>query len=177
LSAESGRRTPWALVVGAIVCLDQVSKALVQQAMSLHETRPVIDGFLSLTHVRNRGAAFGLLSDADLPFQAGLFSIVSVAALIAVAVYAFRLPPKSSIPRAGLALILAGAIGNLIDRALLGYVIDFLDVYWRSHHWPAFNVADSAISVGVALLLFDSMFSPQQTKPELQDAQSSGRSD
>jgi signal peptidase II len=145
--------------------------------MALHESRPLVEGFLSLTHVRNRGAAFGLLSDADLPFQAALFSIVSVAALVAIAIYAFRLPPKSTLPRAGLALILAGAMGNLIDRALLGYVIDFVDVYWRSHHWPAFNLADSAISVGVALLLLDSLVSPQQTKAGLRDASSAGRSE
>jgi signal peptidase II len=177
MSADHARRTPWALLVGAIVCLDQVTKALVQQSMTLHESRPILEGFLSLTHVRNRGAAFGLLSDADIPYQAALFSVVSVAALIAIAIYAIRLPPKSTLPRAGLALILAGAIGNLIDRALLGYVIDFVDVYWRSHHWPAFNVADSAISVGVTLLLLDSLFAPQQAKPELQDAPSPGRSE
>jgi len=177
LSDAAGHRMPWALIVGAIVCLDQVTKALVQQSMAVHETRTIVEGFLSLTHVRNRGAAFGLLSDADLPFQAAVFSIISVAALVAIAVYAFRLPPKSALPRAGLALILAGAIGNLIDRALLGYVIDFVDVYWRSHHWPAFNVADSAISVGVTLLLLDSLFSPQQAKTGLQDAPSHGRSE
>jgi signal peptidase II len=175
VTGQAVRRVPWALLVGAIVCVDQVTKALVQQSMALHESRPILEGFLSLTHVRNRGAAFGLLSDADIPYQAALFSVVSVAALIAIAVYAVRLPPKSSLPRAGLALILAGAIGNLIDRALLGYVIDFVDVYWRSHHWPAFNVADSSISVGVTLLLLDSLFSPQPGKAELQDAPSSGR--
>jgi signal peptidase II len=177
VSDEQRGNVPWALLVGGIVCLDQVSKALVQQSMGLHETRPLVDGFLSLTHVRNRGAAFGLLSDADIPFQAALFAIVSVAALVAIAVYAFRLPPKSTLPRAGMALILAGAVGNLIDRALLGFVIDFIDVYWRSHHWPAFNVADSAITVGVALLLLDSVFSPQpQPKGELQDAPASAPS-
>ena len=176
MSEAAETRVPWALLVGAIVCVDQVTKALVQQSMALHESRPLVEGFLSLTHVRNRGAAFGLLSDADLPYQAAIFSIVSVAALVAIAVYALRLPPKSTLPRAGLTLILAGAIGNLIDRALLGYVIDFVDVYWRSHHWPAFNVADSAISVGVALLLLDSL-SPQQAKAELRDAPSVGRSE
>jgi signal peptidase II len=175
--SDSPSRFPWALLVGAVVCVDQVTKALVQQSMALHETRPLVDGLLSLTHVRNRGAAFGLLSDADLPFQAALFSVISVVALAAIAVYALRLPPRSGLPRAGLCLILAGAIGNLIDRALLGYVVDFVDVYWRSHHWPAFNVADSSISIGVALLLFDSLVSPQPSKPELQDAPSAGRSE
>ena len=175
--SQPGGRFPWALLVGAIVCLDQVSKALVQQSLALHETRSVIDGVLSLTHVRNRGAAFGLLSDADLPFQAALFAVVSVAALVAIVVYALRLPPRSGLPRAGLSLILAGAIGNLIDRALLGYVIDFVDVYWRSHHWPAFNVADSAITLGVVLLLLDSLVSPQPSKAGLQDAPSPGGSE
>jgi signal peptidase II len=177
MSDSSERRVPWALIVGAIVCLDQVTKALVQQSLALHESRPLVEGLFSLTHVRNRGAAFGLLSEANLPFQAALFSIVSVVALIAIAVYGLRLPPKSVLPRAGLALILAGAIGNLIDRALLGYVIDFVDVYWRSHHWPAFNVADSSISVGVVLLLLDSLASSPASEAKLQDAPSAGRSE
>lgn len=143
------------LLMGAVVALDQLTKALVDRSMSLHESRSLIDGLVSLTYVRNRGAAFGLFSDAELPFQSALFSLVSLAALGAIAFYFFKLPDTSRLARAALALVMGGAVGNLIDRARLGSVIDFVDVFWGLHHWPAFNVADSAISVGVVLLILD----------------------
>jgi signal peptidase II len=148
------------LMIG-IVLADQATKLLVDSLMSLHESRVVIDGFVHLTYVRNRGAAFGLFSDADLPFQSMLFSAVSLLALGAIAAYFFKLPDGSRLARAALALVMGGALGNLIDRARLGSVIDFVDVFWGPHHWPAFNVADSAISVGVALLVLDMLRVPR----------------
>jgi signal peptidase II len=154
MTAET-RRTAYLTISVAVVALDQVTKWLVHQVMELHETRAVVEGLLSLTYVRNRGAAFGILSDAELPYQSVLFSAVSLLALAAIGVYAWRLPAGNRLARAALALIMGGALGNLMDRARLGYVIDFVDVFWGPHHWPAFNVADSAISVGVALLLLD----------------------
>jgi signal peptidase II len=156
----NGRRAHEFLLMGAIVSLDQATKVLVDHFMSLHESRPVIEGLVHLTYVRNRGAAFGLLSDAELPFQSALFAIVSLAALAAIATYFFRLPDQSRLARLALSLVMGGAVGNLIDRARLGSVIDFVDVFWGPHHWPAFNVADSAISVGVALLVLDMLRSP-----------------
>jgi signal peptidase II len=147
--------------MAAIVILDQVSKLVVDRMMSLHESHEVIAGFLRLTYVRNRGAAFGILSDADLPFQAALFSVLSLAALFAIGLYAWRLPAESRLPKTALALIMGGAIGNLVDRMRLGYVIDFVDAFWGPHHWPAFNVADSAITVGVVLLVLDMLMNPQ----------------
>lgn len=143
------------LLACAVVLLDQLTKWLVDRALELHESRAVIDGLLSLTYVRNRGAAFGLLSDAELPYQALLFTLLSLAALTAIGLYAWRLPPAQRLAQAALALVMGGAVGNLVDRARLGHVIDFVDVYWGTHHWPAFNVADSAISIGVALLVLD----------------------
>jgi signal peptidase II len=163
VSALHGRRLS-ILVAAAIVAVDQVTKLAVDSALSLHESRTLIEGLLDLTYVRNRGAAFGLLSDADFPFQAVAFAVVSLLALALIAAYAYRLPASHRLPQLGLALIMGGAIGNLIDRARLGYVIDFVDVYWGPHHWPAFNVADSAISVGVALLILDILRSPQQER-------------
>jgi signal peptidase II len=157
---SSGRRMYFG-VAGLIVCLDQITKALVDRYMSLYESRPIVDGLVKLTYVQNRGAAFGILSDADLPYQSWLFAVVSLLALGAIAVYAWRLPPGSRMPRLALALIMGGAVGNLLDRLRLGHVVDFVDVYWGVHHWPAFNVADSAISVGVALLLLDILRHPQ----------------
>jgi signal peptidase II len=142
-------------VTALVVVLDQGTKTLVDRLMSLHESHLVLDGLLRLTYVRNRGAAFGILSEAELPYQSLLFSGVSLVALFAIAIYAWRLPSRSWLPRLALTLIMGGAVGNLLDRARLGYVIDFVDVFWGAHHWPAFNVADSAITIGVALLVLD----------------------
>jgi len=154
-------RTAYLVVAAVIVVLDQFTKMLVDHFMNLHESWLVIDGVLRLTYVQNRGAAFGILSDADLPYQPLLFAVVSLAALGAIAAYAWRLPARSRLPQTALALIMGGALGNLIDRGRLGYVIDFVDAYWGTHHWPAFNVADSAISVGVVLLVLDILRQPQ----------------
>jgi signal peptidase II len=110
--------------------------------------------------VRNRGAAFGILSDAELPYQSALFVVLSLVALAAITLYARRLPEAARLPQLALALILGGALGNLIDRLSHGYVIDFVHVYWGQYSWPDFNLADSAISVGVCLLLLDMLRSP-----------------
>jgi signal peptidase II len=158
---ENGARAYYLWISAVVVALDQATKWVVDRFMGLHETQEVIDGLVRLTYVRNRGAAFGVLSDAELPYQAFLFAAVSLLALFAIAVYAWRLPTASRVPRLGLALIIGGALGNLIDRVRLGYVIDFVDVYWRTHHWPAFNVADSCISIGVCLLVIDMLRAPR----------------
>jgi signal peptidase II len=153
-------RLPLIGIASVIVVLDQLTKWLVNRSMSLHESRSLVDGVLSLTYVQNRGAAFGLLSSADLPYQALIFSVVGVLALAAIVAYSLQMPVDNRLPQLGLALITGGAVGNLIDRATLGYVIDFIHVYWRQHDWPMFNVADSAISTGVALLVLDILRSP-----------------
>jgi signal peptidase II len=154
----------YAAIAVLIVVADQVTKFLVDSVMELHDSRSIVDGLVSLTYVQNRGAAFGLLSQADLPYQPALFIGVSLLALAAIATYAARLPVTQRLAQTALTLVLAGAVGNLIDRVRLGYVIDFVDVYWRAHHWPAFNVADSAISVGVCLLVLDVVWSPDEGK-------------
>jgi signal peptidase II len=143
------------LLIFAVVCLDQLAKWIVVRSIGLHDSVPLVDGLLSLSHVRNRGAAFGILSDWDLPYQSTLLAALSLAALGAIALYFWRLPPSARLPRLALGLVLGGAIGNLIDRARLGYVVDFVHVYWREHQWPDFNVADSAITIGVTLLVID----------------------
>ena len=161
MTDRTSRSSFYLWIAGVIVALDQVAKALVDRYLELHESRTIVEGLARLTYVQNRGAAFGILSEADLPYQSVLFSLVSVIALGAIAVYAWKLPADSRLPRTALALIMGGAVGNLLDRVRLGYVIDYVDVYWGRHHWPAFNVADSAISVGVALLVLDILRSPQ----------------
>jgi signal peptidase II len=165
--AGSGR-TVYVAIATLVVVLDQITKVLIDRFMSLHESWVIVDGFLRLTYVRNRGAAFGILSDADLPYQSLLFAVVSLAALGAIAAYAWRLPARSRLPQTALALIMGGALGNLMDRARLGHVIDFVDAFWGAHHWPAFNVADSAISVGVVLLVIDILRQPRAAEsPQL----------
>jgi signal peptidase II len=158
------RSAPYLLVVAAVVVLDQLTKALVVRSIGLHDYVPLVDGLLSLSHVRNHGAAFGLLSDWNLPYQSLLLSALSLAALAAIAAYFVRLPETARLPRLALALVLGGAIGNVIDRLRLGYVVDFVHAYWREHQWPDFNVADSAITVGVVLLVIDILTSPE-TEP------------
>jgi signal peptidase II len=142
-------------IAAAIVIFDQITKALVKARLPLHESVTVIPGFFDLTHVRNTGAAFGMLNDLEFAYKPALMVVVALVALGAVASYAMTLPAAQRIARYGLALILGGAIGNLIDRATMGYVVDFVDVYWRGVHFWAFNVADSAITVGVVLMLLD----------------------
>jgi signal peptidase II len=153
-------RLPLLGIAFGIAVLDQLTKWLVDRSMHLHESRPLIDGLLSLTYVQNRGAAFGLLATADLPFQALIFSVIGLVALFAIVAYSVQMPIDNRLPQLGLALITGGAIGNLIDRATLGYVIDFIHVYWRQHDWPMFNAADSAISIGVTLLILDILRAP-----------------
>jgi len=142
-------------IVAGIVVVDQATKALVRAQLPLHESITVIPGFFDLTHVRNTGAAFGMLNSVNFAYKPAIMVVVAVIALAAVASYALTLPATQRIARVGLALILGGAIGNLIDRATMGYVLDFVDVYWRGVHFWAFNVADSAITVGVVLMLLD----------------------
>lgn len=151
-----GGLTPIAFwIAGTIVALDQATKALVLAYLPLHSSESVIPGFFDLTHVRNTGAAFGILSAVDFPFKAGAIALLATAALVAVAAFAAQLSPHQKLARIGLALILGGAIGNLIDRVTAGYVLDFVDVYVGDWHFWAFNVADAAISVGVVGMLLD----------------------
>lgn len=138
-----------------IVVLDQITKAIVRRTLPLHDSVTVIPGFLDFTHIRNTGAAFGFLNGVDFPFKTVVIAIVATAALIGVAWYAAGLARHQMLARVGLALIIGGAAGNLIDRVVSGSVVDFVDVYWHSYHFWAFNVADSAISVGVAIMILD----------------------
>ncbi len=138
-----------------IVALDQVTKATIRMLLPLGESRRIIPQFLDLTHVHNTGAAFGLLNAADFPYKPAVMIAIAAIALVAIAAYATQLGFHERMARFGLALILGGAFGNLIDRAIAGYVVDFVDVYWGNTHFWAFNVADSAITIGAILVLLD----------------------
>jgi signal peptidase II len=162
-----GRRV-YLLVAAGVVVADQITKRMVARMIELHDSHEIVPGLASLTHVRNRGAAFGFLSNADLPYQSVLFSVLSLVALVAIAAYAFKLPATQRWTQVALALIMGGAVGNLIDRMAHGFVIDFVDVYWRAHHWPAFNVADSCISIGVVMLVLE-LLRPNESEPASSD--------
>ena len=142
-------------IAAAVVVLDQIVKAVVRSTFELHESVVVIPSFFNLTRVHNYGAAFGLMNAADFPFKTVVLSIVATLALGALSWYGATLPAEQRLARLGLALIIGGAAGNLIDRLRSGYVVDFVDLYWRDWHFWAFNVADAAITVGVSLMILD----------------------
>jgi len=150
----------WRLVGGwliFIIAVDQLTKILVDRTMPLHHSIPIIDGLFSLTYVRNTGAAFGIFSRSHEAFRLPFLVLVSVVAIGFIVAMLRRLRDRETGLMTALSFILGGAVGNLIDRALHGEVIDFLDFYWSTYHWPAFNLADSFITVGVAITIFHLM--------------------
>ena len=138
-----------------ILILDQVTKAYIDKSMFLHDSIPVIQGLFSITYVRNPGAAFGFLATAAPAFRYLFFVAVTVTAIVLIFHYIRKSKAEELLLTFSLSLILSGALGNLMDRVRFGEVIDFLDVYIGSHHWPAFNIADSAISVGAVILFVE----------------------
>ena len=138
----------------AIVLLDQVTKWFVDRSLPLYRSIPVIDGFFNLTYIRNTGAAFGILAGSAAAFRLPFLMIFSLLAIGFIIVMLRRLPERETGLITALAFILGGAIGNLIDRFAYGEVIDFLDFYWANYHWPAFNIADSFITVGVVITIY-----------------------
>ena len=143
------------LFVSAILVLaDQVSKAIVVRTMSLYESVPVIENFFHFTYITNDGMAFGI----DFPFGYFIFSLVSALLTLFLFWYLWTVRNDSLVIRLGLAIIIAGAVGNLIDRLMLGEVIDFLDFMIGNFHWYVFNLADSYVTVGMVLILTDSIF-------------------
>ena len=141
---------------GLVIVLDQLSKIWVVNSFELHESLSLIPGFFSLTYITNTGAAFGMLAGQQGLGRQLFFGAVAILALL-VLYFAFReYRQRGRLYMAAIGLVAGGAVGNLLDRLRLGHVIDFLDVYYRRYHWPAFNVADSAITIGVALFILAS---------------------
>lgn len=147
----------WYLLAVLIVVLDQLTKQWVSSNFSYGESLELLP-FLNLTLVHNMGAAFSFLSDAG-GWQRWFFAIVSLIVSVVLIVWLSRLPARQYLLATALALVLGGAIGNLWDRVFLGYVVDFVDVFYQKYHWPAFNIADTAITVGAILLILESLFS------------------
>ena len=150
----AARRLETAITI-AVVVLDQITKAMVRPALTLHESIEVVPGLLDLTRVHNTGAAFGMLNAVDFPMKTLVLSVIAMIALGGVAWYAATVPLTDRLARIGVAGVLGGAIGNLIDRATTGYVLDFVDAYYGGWHFWAFNVADAAITVGVIFMILD----------------------
>lgn len=143
----------WLLLSAAIIALDLWTKAIALRVLQLHEPVPVIEGWLNWTLTRNYGAAFSFLSDAG-GWQRWFFSALALGVSAMLAVWLARIPRHDWRQALPFALIVGGALGNLVDRIRFGYVVDFVDAYWKTHHWPAFNIADSAIvggAIGLAL--------------------------
>jgi signal peptidase II len=149
------RRPLLVSVVALVVIADQLVKAVVRPRLELYESISVIPGFFSLTRVHNTGAAFGLMNSIDFPFKAAVLALLQTAALVGLTVYVAMLAPEQRLTRMGLSFVIGGAVGNLIDRVIYGYVLDFFDFYQGGWHFWAFNVADAAINIGVAFMILD----------------------
>lgn len=154
------------LIAILVIVLDRMSKWLVAGSINLHDSVPVLPGFFRLTHVQNSGAAFGLFAESPSEWKVGILILFSILALAVVSALLWKNSHSMTTTGVGLALILGGAVGNLWDRLLTGHVVDFFDFYLGSYHWPAFNVADSAIVIGALLLVAEILFarSPAEQK-------------
>jgi signal peptidase II len=157
VEAPRGRILWWLVVL--VIAVDQATKAVIRVWLPLYDTWVAIPGLVDLTHVRNEGVAFGLFNTYDLPYKATITTGLALLALAGIAYYARHLRHHERVARVGLSLILGGAVGNLIDRVTVGYVLDFVDVYWRGWHFWAFNVADASITIGAILVFADLLFS------------------
>jgi signal peptidase II len=152
-----GLSLKWRIVVGclvAVVVVDQLTKIIVDRTMPLFHSIPIVNGFFSLTYVRNTGAAFGIFAGSAEIFRRPFLIVVSLFAIGFIFTMLRRLPDNEKGLSTALAFIIGGAIGNLIDRVIYGEVIDFLDCFWGAYHWPAFNIADSFITIGVGLTIY-----------------------
>jgi signal peptidase II len=156
-------RGAYVLLSLLVLLADQWTKGIVARTFEVHQSRSVIAGFFDLTYVQNSGAAFGLFASVDSSVKAIVLNSVAVIVFLVVSLYALRSSHRSVRLQLGFALILGGAVGNLMDRVRYGYVVDFLDFSISGHHWPAFNVADAAICVGVGLLFLDMLRGDEET--------------
>lgn len=148
------RRSIYLVFITVLLAVDQITKAAISRSINPYGVRTVIPDFFDLVHIRNKGAIFGFFSNADSSFMFVLLTVFSLAALGLVVYYFIKTPVSEKLMNVSLSLILAGALGNQIDRIMRGYVIDFLDFKFWGWHWPSFNVADSCISTGAVLLIF-----------------------
>lgn len=164
-TAAGPGKSRYLLLSLAVLAVDQWSKWMVNLHLPEHLAQPVIPGFLNLTHVKNTGVAFGLFADAGRDGATWLLTALGLLALGLVGLYFKHVPRDNRLLQTALALVLGGAVGNLIDRVAMGAVTDFIDVYFKSYHWHTFNAADSAISVGIGLIVLDTLRSYRKPVP------------
>jgi signal peptidase II len=158
-------RTLGIWIAAAVVGLDQLVKQLVRMRLDYGDSTVIVPGFMNFTRVHNTGAAFGMLNPVDFPFKPVVMTLLPVVALLGLSFYAASLGTAQRLSRLGLAFVIGGAAGNLIDRVAAGYVLDFVDVYWGDWHFWAFNVADTAINVVVGLMILDLLGVGRQRVP------------
>ena len=147
-------------IVGTVLVLDQITKYFIQTHVRLYDIIPVVHGFFNITHVRNKGAAFGILSTLPEFWRSAFFITVTLIAVAAIS--ALIVKTHERLPLYAFSLIAGGAVGNVVDRIRYGEVVDFIQWYVKSFYWPSFNVADSAISIGVVLLAFEMLSGKHQ---------------
>lgn len=152
------RKLIFPIIILALLGIDQLTKALIARSIPFQSSKGVIPGFFNITHIRNRGAIFGFFSHSESRILFIFLTLVSLVALGLVIYYFFKTPSSQRFMKISLSVILAGALGNLIDRVFRGYVIDFLDFHIKNWHWPSFNVADACITIGAFLLIFNLVF-------------------
>lgn len=153
------------VVSSALIVIDQYTKLMVTLHIPLNYSMEVVEGFFNLTHIRNSGVAFGIFSDQHSELKPYLLIFVSIIAIVAILVIFHQTGNNKRMVQTGLVLVFSGAIGNLIDRVLHKEVIDFLDFFVDNHHWPAFNVADSCITIGVMLMAADMLVGGEASSP------------
>ena len=151
-------------IAAAVIFFDQLTKAWVLNSFQLYESKEVIAGLFNLVYVTNSGAAFSLLADLDSPWRHYFFLGVGTVAIVGLTVAWFKMRAENALYGVALALICGGAVGNLIDRLRFGSVVDFLDFHLRGYHWPAFNIADSAICIGAGLFLVVNILESRKLK-------------
>lgn len=152
------------VVAGIVVAIDQLSKVIIFEMLPLYGTVSVIPGFFNITHIHNPGGAFGFLAGHSAVWRYFVFLFISSLAIGLIIYYYHKTPKTHILLSCGFALILGGAVGNMIDRVRMGIVIDFLDFYIGNLHWPAFNVADSAISIGITVFIYHLVFNKMPDK-------------
>ncbi len=163
----NGGASKWVLALAvavAVVVLDQWTKALIAGSMRLHQSIPLVDGVAALTYVRNTGAAFGILAGRAAALRTPFFLIISASAVALLGWFLRGLPGERRLLIVACGAVAGGAIGNMVDRVMLGEVIDFVDLSVGAYHWPAFNVADSAITLGVIVLCLDALRQPSPSR-------------
>jgi signal peptidase II len=161
------RSSKWLRALGtalAVIAVDQLTKAGVVDRMQLHESIPLVDGFVALTYVRNTGAAFGLLAGRTAALRVPFFLFISAFAVVLLVWFLRGVPAERRLLVAACGGVAGGAIGNMIDRLVLGEVVDFIDLSVGAYHWPAFNLADAAITLGVLVLCLDAFCQPSPSR-------------